>query len=114
MYVEPRDSWFFFETTWKELSRYSCSCLLERACCIFYLCRQIAILVVGGDGMRGLFIVRSSTTGGGRHRLQSKHPCLEVIKLEYSLRLKIKRNDWLFADTCPQAANHCALFLVLE
>ena len=35
---------------------------------------------------------------------------LEVIKLEYSLRLKIKRNDWLFADTCPQAANHCALF----
>ena len=35
---------------------------------------------------------------------------LEVIKLEYSLRLKIKRNDWLLADTCPQAANHYALF----
>ena len=35
---------------------------------------------------------------------------LEVIKLEYSLRLKIKRNDWLLADMCPQAANHCALF----
>ena len=35
---------------------------------------------------------------------------LEVIKLEYILRLKIKRNDWLLADTCPQAANHCALF----
>ena len=35
---------------------------------------------------------------------------LEVIKLEYSLRLKIKRNDWLLADTCPQAAKHCALF----
>ena len=35
---------------------------------------------------------------------------LEVIKLEFILRLKIKRNDWLFADTCPQAANHCALF----
>ena len=35
-------------------------------------------------------------------------PGLEVIKLEYSL--KIKRNDWLIADTCPQAANHCALF----
>ena len=34
-------------------------------------------------------------------------PGLEVIKLEYSLRLKIKRNDWLLADTCPQAANHC-------
>ena len=34
----------------------------------------------------------------------------EVIKLEYSLKLKIKRYDWLIADTCPQAANHCALF----
>ena len=34
----------------------------------------------------------------------------EVIKLEYSLRLKIKRNDWLIADKCPQAAIHCALF----
>ena len=25
-------------------------------------------------------------------------PGLEVIKLEYSLKLKIKRNDWLLAD----------------
>ena len=32
---------------------------------------------------------------------------LEVIKLEWSLRLIIKRNDWLLADMCPQAANHC-------
>ena len=38
------------------------------------------------------------------------HSGLEVIKLENSLRLKIKRNDWLLADMCPQAANHCALF----
>ena len=37
-------------------------------------------------------------------------PGLEVIKLKFILRLKIKRNDWLLADTCPQAANHCALF----
>ena len=28
---------------------------------------------------------------------------LEVIKLEYNLKLKIKRNDWLLSDTCPQA-----------
>ena len=35
---------------------------------------------------------------------------LEVIKHEYNLRLKIKRNDWLLADKFPQAANHCALF----
>ena len=41
---------------------------------------------------------------------QQMTPCLEVIKLEYSLRLKIKRYDWLLADTCPQEANHCALF----
>ena len=37
-------------------------------------------------------------------------PGLEVIKREYSLRLKIKRSDYLLADTCPQAANHCTLF----
>ena len=30
----------------------------------------------------------------------SAGPGLEVIKLDYSLRLKIKRNDWLLADTC--------------
>ena len=37
-------------------------------------------------------------------------PGLAVIKLEYSIRLKIKRNDWLHADTCPNAANRCASF----
>ena len=37
-------------------------------------------------------------------------PGLKVIKLEFSLELKIKHNDWLLADTCSQAANHCALF----
>ena len=36
-------------------------------------------------------------------------PGLEVIKPEYSFRLKIRRNDWLLADMCPQAANHCAI-----
>ena len=34
----------------------------------------------------------------------------DVIKLEVILRLKTKRNDWLLADTCLQAANHCTLF----
>ena len=37
-------------------------------------------------------------------------PGLVVIKLEFMLRLKIRRIDWLLADTCPQAANHCTLF----
>ena len=43
-----------------------------------------------------------------------KRPGPEVIKLEFILKLKIKRNDWLLADTCPQAPNHCALFWVSE
>ena len=42
--------------------------------------------------------------------IQPKRSGPEVIKLEFILKLKIKRNDWLLADTCPQAANHCALF----
>ena len=33
-----------------------------------------------------------------------KQSVFEIIKLEYSLKLKIKRNGWLLADTCPQAA----------
>ena len=35
----------------------------------------------------------------------------EVIKHKFILKLKIKRNDWLLADTCPQVANHCTLLL---
>ena len=31
-------------------------------------------------------------------------------KLEYSLKLKIKRNDWPLVETSPQEANRCALF----
>ena len=46
-------------------------------------------------------------------RIQMSVPGPEVIKLEYSLKLKIKRIDWLLVDTCPQAANHSALFSVL-
>ena len=37
---------------------------------------------------------------------------LEVIKLEYSLRLERKGNDRLLADTCQQADIHFALFLL--
>ena len=40
----------------------------------------------------------------------SNGPGLEVIKLGFILKLKIKSNDWLLADMCPHAANHCALF----
>ena len=37
---------------------------------------------------------------------------IQVIKLEFILRLKIKCDDWLLADTYPQADNHCTLFSV--
>ena len=43
---------------------------------------------------------------------ESIEPGLEVINLEFILSLKIKCNDWLLVDTCPQAANQCALFWV--
>ena len=42
--------------------------------------------------------------------INALRPGLEVIKLEFLLKLKIKHNDWLLADTCPQAANRCTLF----
>ena len=45
-------------------------------------------------------------------KLREPDPSLNAIKLEFILKLKIKRNDWLLVDTCPQAANHCALFWV--
>ena len=34
-----------------------------------------------------------------------------ALRSKFILKLKIKRNDWLLADTCPQAANHYALNL---
>ena len=39
-----------------------------------------------------------------------RYNSLEVIKLEFILKLKIKRNDWLLVDTCPQATNRYAFF----
>ena len=42
------------------------------------------------------------------------HSGLEVIKLEFSLKLKIKRNDWLLAGTYPQAALSLRFILSLR
>ena len=39
-------------------------------------------------------------------------PSLEVIKLEFILQLKIKLNDLLLVDTCPQAAKHYTRFFL--
>ena len=59
-------------------------------------------------------------TSFDNHHAEEDRPGPEVIKHECSLKLKIKHNDWLLADTCPhnwlladtclQAANHGALF----
>ena len=38
----------------------------------------------------------------------------KVIKLEYSLRLKIKHNDWLLADRCPQSSQSLRFILSLR
>ena len=38
----------------------------------------------------------------------------EVKKPEFILKLKIKHNDWLLVDKCPQAANYNAVFYNLE
>ena len=52
-----------------------------------------------GEYMLDYFLTQNPTLV---NNIQS-HAGLEVIKLEYSLKLKIKRNDWLLADICPQA-----------
>ena len=55
------------------------------------------------SGALGLFDVAGKELTPGRSGI-------EVIKLEFILKHKIKRYDCLLADTCPQAANHCTLF----
>ena len=52
----------------------------------------------------------AETQSASNHATVIKQPGPEVIKLEHSLKLKIKRSDWLLANTCPQTANHCAYF----
>ena len=52
-------------------------------------------------------VPRSGVAWVGLISVIVEFPGVEVIKLEFIFKLKIKRNDWLLADTCPQAANHC-------
>ena len=53
---------------------------------------------------------RSTETKRAMPREVNMSPGLEVIDLEFILNLRIKSNDWLLADTCPQAANRYAYF----
>ena len=66
--------------------------------------RQRALVVYGKDDLARLTRVAEQI------HVYVINTGLEVIKLEFILKLKIKCNDWLLADTCPQAANRCALF----
>ena len=66
-------------------------------------------------------ITENATTTDPRHEVEVqithresqhikvKQPGPEVKKLEYSLKLKIKRNGCLRADMCLHAANHCII-----
>ena len=52
-------------------------------------------------------------SSGKRPLLQKLHMYAVMymyIRLDDLAPVKIKRNDWLLADTCPQAANHCDFF----
>ena len=55
-----------------------------------------------------------TTLQKGRYKLHHKIQVSMTRPRGYSLRLKIKHSDWLFADTCPQAANHWRFFLSLR
>ena len=47
-------------------------------------------------------------------RLSINSSGLEVIKLEYSLKLKIKRNDWLLADNVSTSSQSLRFILSLR
>ena len=64
----------------------------------FLLCKHTVFYTMQNN-LSNSFIWASMATSG-----------LEAIKLEVVLKLKLKRDDWLLADTCPQETNHCALF----
>ena len=55
-------------------------------------------------------VIRLGILGQVWYLIVSIPDLCNLTYFEYSLRLKIKRNDWLLADVCPQAANHFTLF----
>ena len=61
------------------------------------------IILILGQCVQEILFKTKTCKHSGQNEVR---PCLEAIKPEFILRLKIKRNDWLLADTCPQAANH--------
>ena len=68
------------------------------------------IALVGGEKEQDVIVDYDVPAVIYEEHVVYEYPGPEVIKLEYRLKLKIKSNDWLLADICPQAANHCVLF----
>ena len=60
------------------------------------------------SGMKIQEVVATKSKSYSRDIANDSRP--RGYKTLVNLKLKIKRNDWLLADTCPQAANHCPLF----
>ena len=50
----------------------------------------------------------------GEYNIEWIQPGLEVIKLEFILRLKIKRNDWLLKDTCIKSLYRLIAILQID
>ena len=76
-----------------------------------FYCSFVMKVKEPGDYSKEITLDAANSVGALKvQKLLEQTPGLEVIKHEFILKLKIKRNDWLLADTCPQTANHWALF----
>ena len=89
--------------------------MLERKFKSVYFAYLLAVFTaLTGMMLVGLNFVMSEVFGDRSYELQcavgfsGKSTKLRAYKLKFILKLKIKRNDWLLADMCPQAANHCS------
>ena len=86
-----------------------CHALASVHCCLVVTCWERADLLALVFDVQLCFVTFPCGILGQVWYLILSIPGLEFIKLEFILRLNIKLNNLLLADTCPQAANHCAL-----
>ena len=77
----------------------------KRACCFTFI-----VFLLSCGSLCSVFLPRGIVGCSVAGSIILACPGPKVIKLEFILKLKIKRNDWLLADTCLQATNRCALF----
>ena len=82
-------------------------------CSCFVVVRLTFFLAFSKSSFRNTFIRVSSSLDPDQDR-PSASPGLEVIKLKFILKLKITRNDWLFADKQPIIALYFEFKTVLK